>query len=66
VIMEKGRVVFDGTPKEVFTSASELETQHLDMPFAVQMAARLRKRGLDIPHDVITDQGLVEQLCALK
>ena len=66
VIMEKGHVVFDGTPKEVFTAASELESQHLDMPFAVQLAARLRKRGMDIPHDVITDQGLVEYLCASK
>ena len=33
---------------------------------AVEMAGRLRKRGLDIPRDVITDQGLVEHLCALK
>ncbi|MDD4445284.1 MAG: energy-coupling factor transporter ATPase [Eubacteriales bacterium] len=66
VIMEKGHVVFDGTPKEVFTAASKLESQHLDMPFAVQMAARLRKRGMNIPHDVITDQGLVEHLCASK
>lgn len=66
VIMEKGHLVFDGTPKEVFTAASELESQHLDMPFAVQLAARLRKRGMDIPHDVITDQGLVEHLCASK
>jgi energy-coupling factor transport system ATP-binding protein len=59
-------VVFDGTPKEVFTAASKLESQHLDMPFAVQMAARLRKRGMNTPHDVITDQGLVEHLCASK
>jgi energy-coupling factor transport system ATP-binding protein len=66
VIMEKGAVIFDGTPNEVFTAATELETQRLDMPFAVEMAGRLRKRGLDIPRDVITDQGLVEHLCALK
>lgn len=66
VIMEKGAVIFDGTPKEVFTAATELESQRLDMPFAVEMAGRLRKRGLDIPRDVITDQGLVEHLCALK
>ncbi len=66
VIMEKGAVIFDGTPNEVFTAATELESQRLDMPFAVEMAGRLRKRGLDIPRDVITDQGLVEHLCALK
>ncbi len=66
VIMEKGRRVFDGTPLDVFTSASELRSQHLDMPFAVEMAASLRSKGMDIPACVIDDQGLVDHLCASK
>lgn len=66
VIMESGRVVFDGTPREVFTSAAQLQSQHLDMPFAVQMAASLRLQGMDIPPDIIDDQGLVDFLCASK
>ena len=64
VVMEKGRIAFDGTPGELFTHSGDL--QDLDMPFAVQLAARLRKRGIDVPEDAISEMDLVEFLCASK
>lgn len=66
VIMQKGRVAFDGTPLQVFTAEEELESQHLDMPFAVELIRRLRKKGMDIPADIITEEGLVTYLCASR
>jgi energy-coupling factor transport system ATP-binding protein len=64
VVMEKGRIAFDGTPGELFTHSGDL--RDLDMPFAVQLAARLRKRGIDVPKDAISEMDLVEFLCASK
>lgn len=64
VSMERGKIVFDGTPAQLFSQ--EDNGHDLDMPFAVQLAAKLRKRGLDIPKRTITDQDLVEYLCASK
>jgi len=66
IIMQRGEVAFDGTPYEVFTAQKELENQHLDMPFVIELIRRLRKRGINIPLDVITEEGLVDYLCASK
>ncbi len=66
VIMQKGQIAFDGTPHQVFAAEKELESQHLDMPFVVDLIRRLRKRGIAIPSDIITEEGLADYLCALK
>ena len=66
VIMDDGEIKFDGTPKEVFTHADELWDLNLGVPFAVDMAQRLRKAGVDVPADVINTEKMVEFLCQYK
>lgn len=66
VIMTDGKVTFDGTAREIFTSEEELKNQNLDMPFSVELIRRLRKRGIAVPADIIDEKGLVDYLCALK
>ncbi|MDR0817888.1 MAG: energy-coupling factor transporter ATPase [Clostridiales Family XIII bacterium] len=58
VIMEKGRVVLDGTPAEVFSHANEIEEYGLKLPFAVDVAKQLRELGIDIPGSVLTQEAL--------
>ena len=66
VIMDDGEVKFDGKPTEVFTHADELWDLSLGVPFAVDMAQRLRKQGIEVPLDVINTEKMVEFLCQYK
>ena len=63
VVMEKGHIRFMGTPKEVFSRVDELEQLGLEAPLAAKAANELRKGGLKLPKDIITDEELAQALC---
>lgn len=65
IIMDDGAVCLEGTPGEVFSHREKIQELGLDVPFAVDMAARLRARGVELPPDILDEEGLVEQLCRL-
>lgn len=52
IVMNRGRVAMDGTPREVFSHPKELLDMHLGVPAAARLAMALRERGYDIPDDV--------------
>lgn len=52
IVMNKGEVAMDGTPREVFARGNELREIGLDVPQAVELAQRLREKGFDIPEGV--------------
>lgn len=64
IIMDQGNVVLDGTPQDVFSHGGLIRSLYLDVPFAVEMAERLREEGIDIPEEIIDTEGLVEYLCS--
>ena len=67
IIMDEGRIVLDGAPVEVFGHAEEIKALSLDVPFAVDLAHRLRKRGIDLPEHIITTEEMVEYIaCTFK
>lgn len=47
-VMDHGKVVMEGTPKEIFSRVDELKSYRLDVPQVTILADELRKRGLDI------------------
>lgn len=55
IVMQKGKVVRDGPPKEVFAQAEELKAVGLTVPDTVELCWRLRQAGLDIPLDAVSD-----------
>lgn len=63
VVMEKGHIRFSGTPHEVFSRVDELEKVGLEAPLAAKIASELRKSGIKLPKEIITDEELVEVLC---
>ena len=63
VVMEKGHIRFMGTPKEVFSRVDELEQLGLEAPLAAKAANELRKGGMKLPKDIITDEELAQALC---
>ncbi|QOX65522.1 energy-coupling factor transporter ATPase [Anoxybacterium hadale] len=62
IIMEQGRVILDGTPEEVYGHAEEIKQLGLDVPFAVDVAHRLRKRGIEIPGSIIGSDDLADYI----
>ena len=65
VVMSKGKVVADGTPKEVFCHVEELRSIGLTVPEPVALMWELREAGLDVPLDVLTDEECAQALCDL-
>ena len=63
VIMDKGNIKLDGTPKEVFRNIEEIKKFGLDVPQVTELAQELAKEGLKLPNDIIDVKELVELLC---
>ena len=66
VVLKGGKRYMDGTPREVFARAGELEAVGLDVPQVPKVAAELRRRGLPIDTAVYTVEELKSALLRLK
>lgn len=64
-VMDKGKVIMKGTPREVFSKVDELKAHSLDVPKATQLAYELRKSGMNIPLGILSGEELKEALCRL-
>lgn len=62
-VMDKGRVVMQGTPDKVFARADELKGFGLTVPGVTLLADELRKRGVNLPAGIVTAEGLVDEIC---
>ena len=62
IVMEKGKIVFQGTPPEVFSRVQEMKDLRLDVPPMTELAYRLREEGMDIPGDILDMEEMVEHL----
>ena len=65
VVMSKGQVVADGTPKEVFSHVEALKSVGLTVPETVELCWTLRRDGLDLPLDALSDEECARALCDL-
>ena len=63
IIMNEGRILLDGTPRQVFRQEELIRSANLDVPLMVEMGAKLRERGIDVPADIITEEKMVEFIC---
>lgn len=63
LVMEEGRLVESGTPREVFRQVERMKARGLDVPLASEIAWRLRQQGVSLPVDIMTDEELVAALC---
>lgn len=62
IVMDKGRVVMQGTPREVFSRVDELKKYRLDVPNVTLLAYELKKKGMNIPDGILTIKELVEAI----
>ncbi len=66
IVMDDGKVVMEGKPKEVFSQVDRLKEYRLDVPQMTELAFELRKERLALPEDILTIEEMVEALCRLR
>ena len=62
-VMDRGNVVMQGTPREIFSQVETLKKYRLDVPQVTLLAHELHKAGVDIPDGILTKEELVGALC---
>ena len=65
VVMDSGRILTEGTPKEVFSKVELLKQHHLDVPQATELCYRLRACGCQVPLGILDAEecvGILEKL----
>ncbi|OUQ22911.1 energy-coupling factor transporter ATPase [Lachnoclostridium sp. An131] len=65
LVMDDGKVVMHGTPREIFSQVEKLKSYRLDVPQATLLAWELKQAGIDLPDGILTREELVEALCQL-
>ena len=65
VVVDKGKKLLEGTPKEVFKNVDLLKKIGLDVPYMTELVGLLREEGLDIDDDILTVDEMVDKLCQL-
>lgn len=64
-VMEKGKIVMDGTPREIFSRVDELKEHRLDVPQATLVADELRSAGVPVPQGILTREELVDAIMSV-
>ena len=62
IVMDQGKIVMDGTPKEVFKNVEELKAIRMDVPEVTELVWKLQKAGMPVPDAVLTREELVNCL----
>ncbi|WP_276515556.1 energy-coupling factor transporter ATPase [Tissierella carlieri] len=62
LVMEQGKIVMEGTPKEIFKQVDKVKELGLDVPQVTELVYELRKEGLDLKEDILSIEELVELL----
>lgn len=65
-VMEHGKVMMQGTPREVFSRVEEIKGLRMDVPQVTELAYELRNAGLDIPEGILSVEELVTVLVENK
>lgn len=65
VVMDSGKIIADGTPKEIFGQVDMLREHSLDVPQVTELMYELHRSGLDVPVNVLTEQECAEELLKL-
>ena len=65
IVMDDGRIVMDGQPREIFSRVKELKSHGLDVPQVTELAWELKEAGMPLTDGILSREELVEQLVPL-
>ncbi len=62
IVMDKGSIAMTGTPHEIFARVDELKALSLDVPQVTMFAHELKKKGINIPDGILSNEELIQAL----
>ena len=65
IVMDDGRIVMDGEPREIFSRVRELKSHGLDVPQVTELAFALREAGMPLPEGILSREELVREMAPL-
>ncbi len=65
LVMEKGKVVMEGKPNEIFSQVERLKKLGLDVPQVTELAYKLTRDSVPVRRDILTVEEMVDCLCQL-
>ena len=65
ILMDQGKLVLDGTPKEIFSKVEELKALRMDVPLITDLAHELRLSGMPVSEGILKEEELVEELLSI-
>lgn len=65
-VMDDGKIVLSGTPREIFSQAEYLKRLRLDVPQVTELAYELKQAGIPLPDGILTKEELTAALTAFK
>lgn len=65
VVMDDGKAVMDGSPREIFSNVEQLKKYRMDVPQVTQLAWELKQEGVPLPDGILTIDEFADALCAI-
>lgn len=66
IVMDSGKVVMQGTPREIFSQVDKLKGYRLDVPQVTELAYELKKQGMPLPDGILTREEFVEAMMEVR
>ncbi len=66
IIMDKGTVAMEGTPKEIFSQVEKVKSFGLDVPQVTEVTHNLIKKGINLPEGILSIEEMVGAICQYK
>ena len=60
IVLNEGKIEFDNCPKKVFSNVETLRELGLSVPQVTELAYLLKKDGIEIPSDILTNDEMIE------
>lgn len=66
VVMDKGKLILDGKPRDVFSNVEKIKSIGLDVPQVTELSYELQKAGINIDTRILDVNEMVNVICQLK
>ena len=65
-VMDDGKLVMSGTPREIFSQVEKLKELRLDVPHVIELAYELQKEGVPLKNGILTSEEFTEELIRVR
>ena len=65
-VMDDGKLVMSGTPREIFSQVEKLKELRLDVPHVTELAYELQKEGVPLKSGILTSEEFTEELIRVR